>query len=205
MDIGLYQLKYPVRKMISGVLPFVRNVNPNTISWCLLPIGLVTAIVYYQAAQERSGLYLVGICLIFVRMFLGTLDGLVAMQYGKQTPAGDMVNRIAPELCDVMYLMALAVARPEWTWLGIWALAMGWLTSFAGMLGAIIGKPTQSVGPVGQTDRLAALQLFSLLAFLAARFGWSVDVIRLFLLWAVGGGVLTVLLRLRRHFRTLST
>ena len=72
------------------------------------------------------------------------------------------------------------------------------------MLGAVVGKPTQSVGPVGQTDRLAALQLFSLLAFFAARWHWNMDAIRLFLIWVVGGGVVTVLLRLRRHFQAVS-
>lgn len=204
MDLGLYNLKYPFRKMIADVLPLVRNVSPNTISWSLLPVGLATAIVYYQAAQGRAGLYLIGIALIFLRMFLGTLDGLVAVEFGKQSPKGDMVNRIAPELCDVMYLVALAMARPEWTQLGILVVVTAWLTTFAGMLGAVVGKPTQSVGPVGQTDRLAALQLFSLLAFFAARRQWDVDVIQWFLIWVVAGGAATIVLRLRRHFRAVA-
>jgi CDP-diacylglycerol--glycerol-3-phosphate 3-phosphatidyltransferase len=205
MDIGLYNLKYPVRKMLNGLLPALRNVDPNHISLAMLPVGLVTAFVYYEAAQGRPALYLVGIALIFLRMFLGTLDGLVATHYGKSGPTGEMVNRIAPELCDAMLLVALAVARPEWRLVGIGALAVAWLTTFSGLLGLTAGLTTQSVGPVGQTDRLAALQLFSLLAFFSERSGWRGewlgDFMRDFLLWVIGGGILTVALRLWRNLR----
>jgi len=201
MPIGLYELKYPFRRMIAWVLPAFRNVSPNAISWALLPVGLATAAAYYFGTQGHAWLYLVGLGLILLRMFLGTLDGLVAVHYGKSTPKGELVNRIAPELCDVMYLAALAAARPEYLLPAIGALGLAWLISFSGLLGAVIGLPTQSVGPVGPTDRLAALQVLSLAAFLSAQFAWGIDFILVFLYWCVIGGVLTVFLRLFFHLR----
>jgi CDP-diacylglycerol--glycerol-3-phosphate 3-phosphatidyltransferase len=201
VDIGLYNLKYPVRAGLRGILPAFRSVDPNAISLALLPVGIAMAACYYLGAQGRPWLYLVGIVLAFARMFLGTLDGLVAVHFNKSTPRGELVNRITPELSDVLYLVALALARPEWHVAGACALAVAWLTTFSGLLGATIGKPTQSVGPVGQTDRVAALQLFSLLAFLSDRGGWGIDFLRIFLWWVVAGGLLTVALRLRRNLR----
>lgn len=201
MDIGLYQLKHPVRKMIAGALPLVRRVEPNTISWSLVPVGAAAAIAYYFAANGAPSLYILGIALISLRMFLGTLDGLAATHYDKGTDLGEMVNRTAPELCDVMLLVALAAARPEWRLPGIAALALAWLTTYAGLIGAVIGRPVQSVGPVGKTDRLVALQVMSLAAFLSSRFGWGIDAMRLFLVWCAVGGIVTVALRLHRHFR----
>lgn len=203
MDIGLYQLKYPVRRLISGVLPRLEHVSPNAISWWLVPVGVVTAACLLLGARGHPGLWLAAIVLLFLRMFLGTLDGLVATHYGKATARGELVNRLAPELCDVLTLGALAAARPEWRLAGIGALGLAWLTSFAGLVGAVVGKPTQSVGPAGATDRLAALQAMLLLAFLSARLGWRVDFLLLFLWWVVAGGALTVVLRLARHFRSL--
>jgi phosphatidylglycerophosphate synthase len=197
MDLGLYNLKYPARKLIGGALPALENVNPNAISWSLVPVGAATAACYYFAATGPAWLYLAGIGLIFLRMFLGTLDGLVAIHFQKGSPRGELVNRLAPELCDVMYMAALAVAHPL---PGIVALAVAWLTSFAGILGAVVGKPTQSVGPSGQTDRLAALQLLSLGACLWPR----IDFMLVFLWWVIAGGCLTVALRLYRHFRNVT-
>jgi len=201
MDLGLYNLKYPARKLIGGVLPALRRVDPNAISWALLPVGAATAAALFVAAQGRTGLYGAVIGLIVLRMFLGTLDGLVAVHYGKSTPLGELVNRLAPELCDAMYMAALVLARPDQRQLGCLALAMAWLTSFSGLLGAVIGRPTQSVGPVGQTDRLAALIACSLLALASRALGWRIDAMRVFLCWAAAGGAATVCLRLSRHLR----
>jgi len=203
MDIGLYNLKYPARRLIRGVLPHFSDVDPNWISWWMLPVGVATAAAYFLAPQGHPGLYLVGVALILLRMLLGTLDGLVAVHYGKATQRGELVNRLAPEVCDVLYLTALAAARPEWRVLGISACALAWMTSFTGLLGAVVGKPTQSVGPVGQTDRLAALLLTSVVAFVAEGRGWRVDVIGLFLVWALLGGTVTVFLRVHRHLQSV--
>jgi CDP-diacylglycerol--glycerol-3-phosphate 3-phosphatidyltransferase len=205
MDLGLYNLKHGVRRLIRGVLPVFANVEPNAISWSLLPVGAATAAVYWLGAQGRPWLYLAGAALIFLRMFLGTLDGLVAVHYGKGTPRGEIVNRLAPELCDVMLVTALALARPEWLLPGVGALAMAWLTTFSGLVGATAGAPTQSVGPVGQTDRLAALQLSSFAAFAAETFGYGVDFLWVFLWWTIAGGILTVVLRLHRTLRATGT
>jgi phosphatidylglycerophosphate synthase len=204
MDLGLYNLKYPARKLIAGVLPQLEDTDPNHISYVMLPVGLLTAACYWVGAQGQPWMYLLAIPLGFFRMFLGTLDGLVATHYGKGSKKGEIVNRLAPELCDVFTMLALALARQEWMVPGILALAATWLITFAGLVGATTGLPTQSVGPAGQTDRLAVLQLASLLAYLGETRHWSVDVLALFLWWVALGGALTVALRLQRNFKAAS-
>jgi len=201
MDLGLYPLKYPARRLIEGLLPRFAAADPNRISLAMLPVGAAIAACYVAGAHGRPWLYLVATLLTFVRMFLGTLDGLVATRFGRSTRSGEIVNRLAPELCDAAYTLALALARPEWRLPGLLALAAAWLISFAGLVGATAGLPTQSVGPAGQTDRLALLQLLSVLAWASDTFRWRVDFLGGFLWWvAIGGGV-TVALRIGRHLR----
>ncbi len=199
MDLGLYNLKYPARRLLEGVLPRFEHTDPDLISWTMLPVGAAVAACLVGAARGVPALHLLAIVLVFARMAIGTLDGLVATRYGRSTRHGEIVNRVAPELCDTAYLLALALARPGWLLPGALALAAAWLTSFAGLVGATAGLPTQSVGPVGQTDRLAALQVACLVAWLAAVRGWDIDPIGWFLWWAAAGGALTVTLRLARH------
>jgi CDP-diacylglycerol--glycerol-3-phosphate 3-phosphatidyltransferase len=205
MDLGLYNLKYPVRRLIAGVLPRFARTDPDDISWSMIPVGVATAGALWLGAHGRAWAYLVAIALVFLRMFLGTLDGLVATQFGRSTKRGEIVNRLAPELCDAMLLATLAFARPEWLLPGALALLAAWLTTFAGLVGATAGLPTQSVGPAGQTDRLAALQLLLLLAFLGDRLGWRFDFPGAFLWWVAIGGAVTVVLRMGRHLRGART
>lgn len=178
MNIGLYRLKYPARKALLCLLPYLSTVSPNAISLLQIPVGIVMALccLYHY--------FLTAAFIAVVRMFLATLDGLVALHYNKQSATGEIVNRLAPELGDILFLSALAIQYPL---LGIGALAVAWLTTFSGL----VGQEIQSVGPVGQTDRLVA---FIICAFFAKG-------IPLFLWWCMIGGIVTVANRL---YRTLA-
>jgi phosphatidylglycerophosphate synthase len=201
MDIGLYQLKYPFRKLIGFLLPFFKEVNPNSISWSLVPIGLVTAIVYFFAPYHPT-LYLLGAFLILTRMVVGTLDGLIAVKFDKSSAEGEMINRIAPEICDILLMVALVFSMPHYFGMGIVSLGMCWAVTFFGLIGIVAGKKIQSVGPVGQTDRIVALGVFSVMQYVAKMNGWSFDFIYLFFLWMIFGSLLTITLRIKRTFKS---
>jgi CDP-diacylglycerol--glycerol-3-phosphate 3-phosphatidyltransferase len=199
VDLGLYTLKQPAQRLLAGALPRFERANPNHLSLAILPVGAAIAACLWAGARGRPWAYLLVVALGFLRMFFATIDGMVAERFGHRTREGEILNRLAPELSDAAYTLTLALARPEWLLPGALALAAGWLVSFTGLVGATAGLPTQSVGPVGQTDRLALLQLLCVLAWAAAVFGWPVDFLGGFLWWIAIGGVLTVGLRLARH------
>jgi phosphatidylglycerophosphate synthase len=194
MNIGLYQMKMPVRKLLEGLLPYFKQTDPNLISWCLVPIGLAMAGCYALCfgAGASNGFLLLAIILGFVRMIVATLDGLVAVTYQKSSCRGDLINRWTPELCDFFLYPVLILVLQKFDAIGIFALGLVWLTTFAGLLGAPSGLPVQSIGPVGQTDRLAALMLFTFLEFLSRSFQWGISFFDWFFYWLVLGGTLTV-------------
>lgn len=193
-------LKHPFRKLIGGLLPLCKNVSPNVISLLLLPVAIVTAWAYVWAVQYPA-LYLAGIVLLFLRMLVATLDGLVAITFQKTSPEGELYNRITPEVADLLLLGALFLSHPDEPVLGALMLLTSWGITFFGMVGLVAGRPSQSVGPVGQTDRLAALMVFSLLQYLSHKLGWGEDFMHWFFWWVIGGGMLTIALRVFRTFR----
>ncbi len=202
MDIGLYNLKYPFRKMIYFLLPLFTNINPNLVSWSLVPIGFVTGVVYFFAPSATI-FYIVGALLILLRMVVGTLDGLIAVEFKKSSINGEINNRIAPEICDLFLMVALSYSSLAYINLGIAAIALCWAVTFFGLIGSVAGRKTQSVGPVGQTDRIAALALFSLLQYFSSAFHWNIDFIYLFMWWVIVGSLITIGLRISRTFKSL--
>ncbi len=201
MDIGLYQLKYTARSVIKKVIPFARDIDPNLISYAMLPLGGIIAGCYFFALnKDMPKFYLLAILLTLFRMFLGTLDGFVAEYYKKNTPKGEIVNRLVPEICDILYLLAVSLADPKWLYLGVIALCIAWMTSFSGLIGLLINKPIQSIGPVGQTDRLVVLMIFSMAAYFSQSYGLGIDFIKIFILWCIFGGITTIIFRLKRTF-----
>ncbi len=201
MNVGLYNLKYPFRNLISFLLPLFKNVSPNIISWSLVPVGVLTALTYYFAPQMPI-LYLVGAGMILLRMIIGTLDGLIAVTFNKKSDNGEIINRIAPEVSDIALMIALAFSAPAYATLGIPAIGLCWAVTFFGLIGLVGGRKTLSVGPVGQTDRIAALGVFSLLQYLNSIYQWNFDFIYLFLWWVVIGSVITLALRIRLTFKS---
>jgi phosphatidylglycerophosphate synthase len=200
MDIGLYQLKYPVRRLIAGVLPLMRNVRPDAVSWSILPVGIATALCYLKA-DHHPALLIVGPVLILLRMFLATLDGLMAVTFGKTSARGEIANRVPGEISDALLILAIAQS-PGRMFIGAAALAICWITTFAGLVGLTAGRPVQSVGPAGQTDRLAVLIAFSLVGFVLRVMGHPLDVLLGFLWWVLIGGTVTIVLRLWRTLRS---
>jgi len=200
MDLGLYKLKAPARRVIGAAVPLCQRVSPDLISWSIFPVGVATAAAYYFSDLYPI-LLLAGIPPILLRMFLATLDGLVAETYRRSSPVGEIVNRLPPEICDALLLLAIALSSPVRMMPGTAALLTGWLTSFAGLIGLTAGRGIQSVGPVGQTDRLAALILFSACGYVATASGHSFDALWWFLIWCISGGCVTIVLRLWRTMR----
>jgi phosphatidylglycerophosphate synthase len=126
----------------------------------------------------------------------------LAAASGKTSARGEIANRLWPEISDVLLFIALAQAPDSWV-IGAAAIAMCWLTTFSGLGGLTAGAPVQSVGPAGQTDRLPALIVFSLIGFVSLELGHPLNVLYAFLWWVVIGGAITVVLRLRRTFKAV--
>lgn len=193
MDIGSHHLKHILKGYLERCLPYLNRVEPNWITLLMLPIGLLTA-WNYHCASESHWLYIVGILLLALRLVVGTLDGMCAERYGKTSPLGTLLNRVCPEFADISLMIGLILSAGENMDLAIWATAIGWATSYLGIIGLAVGRPILNLGPVGQTDRLIALAVASVLCLLM-----GVDVgLQLFFWWCIFGGLVTCALRLQR-------
>jgi len=188
-DLGLYQGKYALRRVLDRI-PGIARLEPNAISLSsLVPSALAGISLAY-------GWWILVVLGIVGRMVLTTLDGHVAENYGKKSRVGGYVNRVPAELGDVIILLGLWTrADPLWATL---VVAGAWLVNVFGVLGLVAGGPTQSVGPAGQTDRLAILLLASILAIFVPIDWTTVCQILVALM------VLTVVLRIRRTLRALA-
>ena len=187
-DLGLYQGKYALRRLIDRV-PGIARFEPNAVSISSLVPSLVAGV------SLALGWWPLAILGIAGRMVLTTLDGHIAENYGKKTRIGGYVNRVPAELGDVMILLGLWTrADPAW---GTLVIAGAWLVNVFGVLGLAAGGSTQSVGPAGQTDRLALLIVASALAIVVP-IDWTIVCQLLVALI-----VITVALRIRRTVREL--
>lgn len=200
MNLGLYKAKFWFRKFIDFMLPYCKDIDPNLISYAVLPIGLLSGITLYYSNQFFN-LYLVTIVVLFLRMIVATLDGYVAQHYNKSTEKGEIINKYTPEVCDFFLMIGLILPNSEYYLIGLFVLIVSWAISFFGMIGHMIGRGGESIGPLGQTDRVVTVMVFCFLQYLSNIYGWKIDFIYYFLVWHVIGGTLTVLIRLSKTIK----
>ncbi|TSE11383.1 CDP-alcohol phosphatidyltransferase family protein [Mesorhizobium intechi] len=128
--------------------------NSITILAALMSIGAGAAVATLHG--WRWPLVLIPVVL-FVRMALNAVDGMLAREHGQASTLGMYLN----EICDVVSDLALILpfaALPLFSAWGVVAFAItAVLTEFAGVLGIAAGIGRNYAGPFGKSDRALAL------------------------------------------------
>lgn len=139
------------------------SITPNQIS--------VLSIVF-AAGGAAALLYWPGIpgliaCAVGVqlRLICNLLDGMVAMEGGKQTPAGALYNEYPDRIADSLLIIALghAAGMPWLGWLGALLAA---LTAYVRLSGASLGLAQDFRGPMAKQHRMFVLTAACVLAII---------------------------------------
>jgi phosphatidylglycerophosphate synthase len=140
------------------------SITPNQISLISIAVSLVGAFSLLHAPQ-RPWLYLVAMLGIQLRLLCNLLDGMVAVEGGRGTPAGGLYNEIPDRIADSLFLVAwgYACGSPALGWAAALAAAV---TAYIRVLGGALGQKQDFRGPMAKQHRMAALTLACLLAML---------------------------------------
>lgn len=188
-DIGLYQAKYWLRgylRNISGI----GKLDPNVLSLFALVPGAVAAYCLY------CGWWLAGAIAIVCRMIVNTLDGLIAEEFNKTSNLGAYLNRAPGEVTDLLIALSLYPYVPAIESVALIVL-ISWVQTF-GLIPLVAQGKTQSVGPCGQTDRLAIIAVSSVIASLGFKV-WPYVIAAMCI-----GCIVTIALRIKRAVTQIS-
>jgi CDP-diacylglycerol---glycerol-3-phosphate 3-phosphatidyltransferase len=200
--MGLYTLKFGYRKVLEPLGKY--NINPDHLAYLAVLVSLATAFSYYFAAGYPI-LLILAIALIFTRMTLNTLDGVIAIRRKLVSPQGDIMNAFPDRYSDIILFSGIALSGLAHRELGLIATTLILLVSYCGMMGKAVGASWQHNGPLGKVDRLIALMLLTFLQYLSmfighptfAILGISLSMLDIFMIWAVIGSQITIFNRLK--------
>jgi CDP-diacylglycerol--glycerol-3-phosphate 3-phosphatidyltransferase len=134
--------------------------NQVTVAAALMSVAAATLVALFPG---NPMLWLLIPIVLFLRMALNAIDGMLAREHGQASTFGMYLN----ELCDVVSDLALILAFaavplfPGW---GVVAFAITAIVAeFAGVLGIPAGIGRNYAGPFGKSDRAFALGLVAVL------------------------------------------
>jgi CDP-diacylglycerol--glycerol-3-phosphate 3-phosphatidyltransferase len=116
---------------------------------------------------------------LFVRLALNAIDGMIAREHGEETKSGKVLNELGDVLADgFLYLPLMAVPGAPETLIALAVLA-GIATEFAGVIAEAMGAGRRYDGPFGKSERALAFGAAGLLLALGADAGWWFDLLML--------------------------
>jgi phosphatidylglycerophosphate synthase len=141
------------------------DVSPNFISVLSILPALIGAWLLACPNSPPHGpntFFAVALC-VQLRLLCNMLDGMVAIEGGKQSKVGALYNEIPDRIADSLFIVALgyAVFLPWLGWLGALLAAK---TAYIRVLGGSLGLPQSFRGPLAKPHRMFVMTLGCLIA-----------------------------------------
>jgi phosphatidylglycerophosphate synthase len=143
------------------------SVTPNQIS----TISIAFAALGAWALVDGRPLPLLGAAAcVQLRLLCNLIDGMVAIEGGKQSSTGALYNEFPDRIADSLFLVALGYACGV-PWLGWLAALLAALTAYVRATGGALGLKQDFRGPMAKPQRMAVLTAACLIG--AAELQWN--------------------------------
>lgn len=192
----IYDLKPAFQRLlrpIAGRLA-AAGVTANDVTLAALVLSAAAGLLVYLLPLARWPLALLPVVL-FLRMALNAIDGMLAREHGMQSRLGAVLNELGDVASDALLYLPLAVipgVPARWV---VLTVLVGILTEMTGVVAVQIGASRRYDGPFGKSDRAFLFGLVGLLlAGGVAPGAW----LGLLLAAACALGLLTIVRRARR-------
>ncbi len=192
----IYDLKPKFQALLRPIVESLhtKGITPNQVTWAALILSILTGALVALTQGETWILLLIPF-VMFIRMALNAIDGILAKEYDMMSDKGAMLNELGDVISDVALYLPLALISGLSPVLVVLFVVIGLFTEVAGILGAVIGGTRRYDGPMGKSDRAFVVGLLALLIGLGVMPGWWSDGL---LLLSIILGIVTVWNRARK-------
>lgn len=137
-----------------------KQVTPNQISLLSIAFALVgfISLMLHHFYPSALLLLLAAGC-IQLRLLCNLFDGMVAVEGGKKTPAGELFNDVPDRIADPLFIVGAGFATHS-----LFGMDLAWicailavLTAYVRVLGVSMNGPADFCGPMAKQHRMALL------------------------------------------------
>ncbi|MBI5107897.1 MAG: CDP-alcohol phosphatidyltransferase family protein [Rhodocyclales bacterium] len=151
---SLYELKPRFQAMLR---PLVRRcatigISANGVTLTAMLVSVALGAWLVVTGENRRWFLLLPLWML-LRMAFNAIDGMLAREFGQQSPLGAYLNELSDVVSDAaLYLPFVLVAPFGWVSIGA-VVFLSILSEMAGALGPMIGVERRYDGPMGKSDR----------------------------------------------------
>jgi CDP-diacylglycerol---glycerol-3-phosphate 3-phosphatidyltransferase len=151
---SVYSLKPPFQKLLRPLAWQLvsKGITANEVTLFAGALSAGTGALLSLHGTSR-GWFLILPLVLFVRMALNALDGLMAREFHQQTHLGAYLNELMDVVSDAFLILPFArVQGIDPSWIAA-TIVLATISEMTGALGIAIGASRRYDGPMGKSDR----------------------------------------------------
>ena len=164
--ISIYEIKPKFQQLLMPIVDWMRKIGmtPNQVTILALVLSIVTGIIL-SIFHENKWIYILMPIVMFVRMALNAIDGVMAKKYQMKSHLGLLLNELGDVISDLFLFIPFVFIAEDYG-IGIMLfISLSIISEMAGVTVRVIGSSRRYDGPMGKSDRAFIVGFISFLIF----------------------------------------
>ncbi|MEC4747905.1 CDP-alcohol phosphatidyltransferase family protein [Methylomicrobium sp. Wu6] len=128
------------------------GVTANQVTIAALILSSTTGLLQ-MFADAHAAVFLSLPLVLFLRMALNAIDGMLAREHGMKSPLGAILNELGDVISDTVLYLPFALLPGVYGWLVVLLVITAILSEMTGVIALQIGASRRYDGPMGKSDR----------------------------------------------------
>ncbi len=175
----IYNLKPRFQALLRPIVGRLasRGITANQVTLAALALSLATGLLTALGANHWHWPLLLVPAVLFVRMALNAIDGMLAREHNMQSPEGAILNELGDVISDAALYLPLALIPGVCGSLVVIAVVMALISEMTGVVAIQIGAQRRYDGPMGKSDRAFTFGLIGLFLGLGFKIHLLVNIV----------------------------
>lgn len=191
-----------------------KNITPNAVSLVSMMPAFIAMIslALWQTPESLTGkivFLLIALAAIQLRLLCNLIDGMVAIEGGKVTAAGELFNEVPDRVSDTFFFIGLGLSliapfNHDLSYgltLGLLASLFAAFTAYVRVLGVSMGTPAFFSGPFAKQHRMALMSIALIATIIGLFFALTTEFLWIAIIIIIVGSFITTVRRLIQIYR----
>lgn len=151
---SIYEIKPKFQNLLRPITQKLASsgITANQVTLAALALSLLTGLALVLGSKQ-TGIYLLVPLVLFVRMALNAIDGMLAREHNMKSALGAILNELCDVISDVALYLPFALLPEISVWIIVLLVIAAIISEMAGVIAIQIGASRRYDGPMGKSDR----------------------------------------------------
>ncbi|KTT84045.1 hypothetical protein RSA37_12750 [Mammaliicoccus sciuri] len=164
--MSIYEIKPKFQQLLMPIVDWMRKIGmtPNQVTILALVLSILTGIIL-SIFHDNKWIFILMPIVMFVRMALNAIDGVMAKRYQMKSHLGLLLNELGDVISDLFLFIPFVFIAEDYG-IGIMLfISLSIISEMAGVTVRVIGSSRRYDGPMGKSDRAFIVGFISFLIF----------------------------------------